>query len=165
MPREVLARLVNPYFLPVLLVRLARLAYEHRVRSVSRVLSMANRVLFSLEVAPQTKIGPGLYLPHPAGTVVGAASLGANCIVYQNVTIGARTVDIGFHGSSRPTVGDNVVLASGCRVIGPVHIGNGSVIGANAVVTFDVPAGSMVYPPRSEMKSPTIDTSEREHGE
>ena len=81
-------------------------------------------------------IGGGLLLPHPNGVVVhGDATLGPNCLLFQQVTIGAD--DTGF-----PTIGGNVDIGAGAKVIGAIRVGDRVLIGANAVVICDVPGGA-----------------------
>ncbi len=88
----------------------------------------------------------GTIFPHPVGVVVaGNATIGNNCVIFQNVTIGTNlfgkeTSEIGF-----PNIGNNVTICSGAVVIGGVKIGDNSIIGANAVVIKDVPPNTMCY--------------------
>lgn len=137
---DVLRTLPDVRFAAVFLLRVAgRLAQGGRAgRAGSRVVSLANRMLFGVESAPQTQIGPGLYLPHTTGIVIGAAEIGAGCTIYHQVTLGATTIDIPFTSELRPRVGDGVVLASGCKVLGGVRVGDGAVVAANSVVVRDV---------------------------
>lgn len=78
-------------------------------------------------------IGPGLFIQHGIATIIAAKSIGANCWINQQVTIGFSTTN------DRPTIGDNVMINAGAKVIGNVTVGNNSKIGANAVVVKDVP--------------------------
>ena len=84
--------------------------------------------------------------PHPIGIVIANnATLGKNCIIYQNVTIGAKSYELAKMGKKYfPTIGDNVTIYAGACVIGGIKIGNNVVIGANAVVTKDIPDNSVV---------------------
>lgn len=83
-------------------------------------------------------IGPGLFIQHGFATIVAAKSIGANCWINQQVTVGySNEIDC-------PTIGDNVVLCSGAKVIGDVYIGENSTVGANAVVVKSVPANVTV---------------------
>ena len=84
--------------------------------------------------------------PHPIGIVIAQnATLGKNCIIYQNVTIGAKSFELAKLGKKYfPTIGDNVIIYAGACIIGGIKIGNNAVIGANSVVTKDVPANSIV---------------------
>ncbi len=84
------------------------------------------------------KIGPGLFIHHGFATIVMARSIGRNCWINQQVTIGYA------HGKGCPTIGDNVTISAGAKVLGGVTIGDDVVIGANAVVTRDVPSGATV---------------------
>lgn len=86
------------------------------------------------------KIGPGLYIGHGWGTVVNASSIGKNCIIYQNVTIGSRNL-------KEPIIGDNVVITAHAILLGDIKIGNGSKIGPGAVVVKDVPGNAVVVSP------------------
>jgi serine O-acetyltransferase len=130
--------IVSPRFLPVLLCRLAHTFYCMRLGLIAKALSLLNFFLFGIEIAVRCPIGRGLFLPHTQGTVIGAFSIGENVTIFQGVTLGAREVDFLYQESSRPTVGDNVTIGSGAKVLGGVILGSGSRIGANAVVLNDV---------------------------
>ena len=87
------------------------------------------------------KIGGGLLMPHPNGVVIHPdASIGPNCLIFQQATIGASRRGV-------PTVGGHVDIGAGAKIIGPVKIGDHVVIGVNAVVVFDVPDGATVVSP------------------
>lgn len=92
---------------------------------------------FRCRISPGAVIGVGLNLPHPEGVVIGEkAKIGKNATIYQQVTIGQNQ-------GGYPIIGDNVIIYAGAKIIGNIHIGYNSVIGANAVVTKDVPANSI----------------------
>jgi serine O-acetyltransferase len=91
---------------------------------------------FGLEIAPGAEVGGGFYIAHPVGTVIHACRIGANCTIIASVTIGLR------NEHEFPTIGDNVFIGAGARVLGGIQIGNGAKIGANAVVVEDIPAGA-----------------------
>ena len=93
---------------------------------------------FGLEISAGANIGGGLYIAHPNGTVIFAQEIGENCSIIANVTIGMRN-EWAF-----PRIGNNVFIGAGARVLGGIHVGDGAVIGANAVVIHDVPAGATV---------------------
>lgn len=79
-------------------------------------------------------------MPHPYGIVIhGSAKIGRNVLIMQQVTIGAKDA-----GNQAPVIGDNVVLGAGSKILGGIHIGPGTVVGANAVVTKDIPAHATV---------------------
>jgi serine O-acetyltransferase len=78
---------------------------------------------------------------HTQGTVLGANSIGDNFTVYHQVTLGAKSMDFIYTPTKRPTVGNNVTVSVGAKVLGGIELGDGCVVGANAVVLKDVPAG------------------------
>lgn len=82
------------------------------------------------------EIGPGLTISHGYGTILTADRIGRNLWVHQGVTIGFE------YGRGRPTIGDDVFVGAGAKILGPIHVGDGARIGANAVVVKDVPAGA-----------------------
>lgn len=125
----------NQRFLPVLIIRLARFFYEIQfLKPISYILVWLNFFLFGIECTPKCKIGPGLFLPHCSGTVIGAQQIGKNATIFQNVTLGAKNADMEFSINQRPTIGDNVMIGAGAKILGPISIANGIKIGANAVV-------------------------------
>lgn len=136
--------LLSPRFAPVALYRVAHWCGTHRLRPVGRLFSMTNFIVFGIEIGLDCEIGPGLYFPHTSGTVLGARRIGANAVIYHNVTLGAKDIDLGYVPEKRPLLGDGVLVASGAKVLGGVHVGDGAVIAANAVVLDDVPAATIV---------------------
>lgn len=137
-------RLLHHRFLPIVLCRLSRSALLKGLPGLSGSLSYLNLALFGLEVAPRCEIGPGIFFPHPTGSVIGAARIGSNVTIFQGVTLGAKKLDMGFDISLRPEVGDNVVIGAGAKILGGVRIGNHVVIGANSVVLESVENGRTV---------------------
>lgn len=135
---------LSPRFMPVVIFRLSHWFYKHKLSPLAKIFSLINFVLFGLEIAVRCEIGKGLYFPHTQGTVIGANSIGENATIYHNVTFGAREIDLSYAESSRPTVGDNVIVGAGAKVLGGVNVGNYARIGANAVVIEDVPEGATV---------------------
>jgi serine O-acetyltransferase len=100
------------------------------------------RFRFGVDLPASTKVGPGLYMNHPSGIVVHSdAVIGRNCNLSQDVTLGEanRGRNAGF-----PVVGDGVYIGPGAKIVGAVHVGDDSAIGANCVVTKDVPPSSVV---------------------
>ena len=130
---------LSPRFVPVLLFRLAHCFYRLKLGPVAKAVSLLNFFLFGIEIAVRCPIGKGLFLPHTQGTVIGAWQIGENATIFQGVTLGAREVDFSYQESSRPTVGDNVTIGSGAKVLGGLHIGDGARIGANSVVLNSIP--------------------------
>lgn len=135
--------ILSPRFIPNLNCRLAHFFYTKRLGIIAKLFSTLNFFLYGIEVAVRCPIGPGLFLPHTHGTVIGALRIGANVTIYQGVTLGAREVDFAYGASSRPIVEDDVIIGSGAKVIGGVTLGQGARVGANAVVVRTVPPGAL----------------------
>ena len=104
-----------------------------RHRILARLLSLLCRPVSGLEINVD-KCGPGLFIQHGFSTTVSADEIGANCWINQHVVIGYANNSIG-----RPTIGDNVTINAGAKILGAVKIGNNSRVGANSVVLSDVP--------------------------
>ena len=122
--------------------RVAHAMYEAGLPLAPRFLANVVRVTTGVEIHPAAKIGSAPFIDHGAGVVIGeTAELGDNVTLYQGVTLGGT----GFaRGKRHPTVGDNVVVGSGAKLLGPIEVGNCSKIGANSVVIHDVPPNSTV---------------------
>lgn len=100
------------------------------------------QVKLGIEISPLTKIGEGMAMPHMGGIVMaGNTVIGKNCTILNGVTIGANLFK---HRFKVATIGDNVFIGAGAKIIGPVKIGNNVTIGANSVVTKDIPSGVVV---------------------
>jgi serine O-acetyltransferase len=137
-----------------------RVAHSLRVRGLTglpRVIAYASRAITGIEIHPAAEIGDGLFIDHGIGVVIGeTAAIGANVTLYQGVTLGGT----GFAtGKRHPTVQDNVTIGSGAKLLGPITIGHGAKIGANAVVIHEVPPNSTVvgnpgHPVRIEGRRP-----------
>ena len=92
---------------------------------------------YGIQISPITKIGYGLSIPHSGGIVIGGnAKIGKNCTILQGVTIGSNLYKSREHVA---TIGDNVLIGAGAKIIGPIKIGNNVTIGANSVVVNDIP--------------------------
>ena len=137
-------RLLHPRFLPIVLYRASRWTLLLGIPAVPKLLAYLNIVLFGLEVPPRCEIGPGIFFPHTSGTVIGAVRMGSKVTVFQGVTLGARELDMAFNPALRPEVGDNVMLGSGCKVLGGITIGNNVTVGANSVVLNSVEPNTTV---------------------
>lgn len=148
---------LSPRFAPVVLIRTAQCLHAAGWSRLAKLPALVNFILFGIEVPSRISIGPGLVLMHTQGTVLGAASIGKNVTIYHQVTLGAVTMDFAYTPALRPIVGDGVVIGVGAKVLGGLTLGNGSMVGANAVVLQDVPAGHVavgipakILPPKSE---------------
>jgi serine O-acetyltransferase len=111
--------------------------FYHRVGLAGRILALLCREMPTLYIYTR-EVGPGLFIQHGFSTVIAAAKIGENCWVNQQVTIGFS------NPSDRPTIGNNVQISAGAKVIGKVSIGDNSKVGANAVVVKDVPPNTTV---------------------
>jgi serine O-acetyltransferase len=124
----------------------------------ARVLSHVGRMITGVEIHPGAVIGRRFFVDHGMGVVIGeTAEVGDDVMLYHQVTLGGRST---ARGKRHPTVEDGVTVGAGARVLGPVTIGAGSQIGANAVVVRDVPPASVVVgiPGRVVMPRPlTVD--------
>lgn len=140
---SVLLAVFNPRFAPVFLCRAAYALNSLGLRPFAKLFSLVNFVLFGIEMAVGCEVGPGLCFAHTFGIVIGARRIGKNALIYHEVTIGAKTMDVGYTPEKRPLVGDNVVIGAGAKVLGGITLGDNCVIGANAVVTHDIPAGAV----------------------
>lgn len=133
----------SPRFMPVLLYRLAHACFRLRLGPFAKLLSLINFFAFGIEIAVRCPIGPGLFFPHTQGTVIGAWSIGSNATIFQGVTLGAKEVDFTYTTFSRPSIGNNVTIGAGAKVLGGIQIHDSVRIGANSVVLSDVPEGSL----------------------
>lgn len=120
--------------------RYAHFFYKHKMFFIARLISQISRAFTGIEIHPGAKIGKGLFIDHGMGIVIGeTAEIGNNCTLYQNVTLGGTGKD---KGKRHPTVGNNVLIGSGAKVLGPFTVGDNSKIAANAVVLSEVPENS-----------------------
>ncbi|MET9414911.1 serine O-acetyltransferase EpsC [Streptomyces klenkii] len=149
--------LLSPFLPALWLHRPASRLHARGHRVAARVLSLAGRFLSGgVDIHPGARVGRRLFIDHAAAVVIGEdAVIGDDVTLYHQVTIGAVGWWRDRHrlpGERRhPTLGDRVVVGAGASVLGPVRIGDDSLIGAHALVTADVPAGSRVAAPKSEI--------------
>jgi len=129
----------NDSFQILLLTRVRESARALHVPAVNHVLRRVQTVVFGLEIGNGVTLGEGVWFVHPIGTVVGGdAKVGARVKFMGNNTVGT------VRDNGCPTIEDDVTVGAGARLLGPIRIGAGAVIGANAVVIEDVPAGATV---------------------
>jgi serine O-acetyltransferase len=122
--------------------RLAHWCWTHRLEFLGRFLSHLGRFLTGIEIHPGARLGPGLFIDHGMGVVIGeTAEVGENVTIYQGVTLGGTSLE---KVKRHPTVGRNVVIGSGAKVLGPFSVGENSRIGSGSVVVKEVPANSVV---------------------
>jgi len=122
--------------------RITHWLWLHKVRFIARWISQLMRWITGIEIHPGATIGPGFFIDHGMGVVIGeTAEIGADVTLYHGVTLGGSTLN---KGKRHPTVGNRVVIGAGAKVLGAITIGADSRIGANAVVVRSVPENSVV---------------------
>ena len=122
--------------------RISHFLYRHNFILLPRMISNLGRFLTGIEIHPGATIGRGLFIDHGTGIVIGeTAELGDNVTLYQGVTLGGTGKE---KGKRHPTIGNNVVVASGAKVLGSFSVGDHSKIGAGSVVLKEVPPNSTV---------------------
>ena len=124
----------------LMLHRIAHKLYQKERFFSARAISQLGRSLTGIEIHPGATIGKGFFIDHGMGVVIGETTeIGDNCTIYQGVTLGGTGKDI---GKRHPTLGDNVMVGAGAKVLGPVQVGSNTKIAANAVVLHPVPDNS-----------------------
>lgn len=122
--------------------RISHYLYERQYFVLARLVSHVARFLTGIEIHPGATIGKGFFIDHGMGTVIGETTeIGRNVTVYQGVTLGGTGKE---KGKRHPTIGDNVVVATGAKILGSFTVGNDSKIGAGSVVLSEVPPHSTV---------------------
>ncbi len=132
--------LLYPCVHALIAYRLSHFLYIHKRFFVARLISQIARFCTGIEIHPGAKIGKGLFIDHGMGVVIGETSeVGDNVTIYHGVTLGGT----GKHkGKRHPTIGNNVLIGTGAKVLGPIVVGDNAKIGANSVVLHNVPEGA-----------------------
>jgi serine O-acetyltransferase len=143
--RAWLLNLVTPAVWAVRLYRIAHGLYRRRIPVLPEVIGCAARVITGVEIHHKARIGRRFMLYHGSGTVIGeTAIIGEGCVLFHGVTLGLASVDDWRPGERlHPKLGDGVRVYAGATLVGPICVGDGATIGANAVVLTDVPAGAV----------------------
>ena len=122
--------------------RIAHWLLRHHCRFLARAVSQWSKLWTGIEIHPGARIGKRLVIDHGTGIVIGeTAEIGDDCLLYQGVTLGGTGKDV---GKRHPTLGNNVMVGAGAKVLGPIHVGNNARIAANAVVLREVPDNATV---------------------
>ena len=124
--------------------RIAHWLWEGHLYFGARLLNHFARFLTGIDIHPGAKIGHRFFLDHGFSVIGESAEIGDDVTIYQHVTLGGTNPSSGAGGKRHPTLGNNVVVGSGAQVLGPVLVGEGAKVGANAVVTKDVAPGATV---------------------
>ena len=120
--------------------RRAHWCYEHGMKLLARAISQHSRHRTGIEIHPGAKIGRRLVIDHGMGIVIGeTAEIGDDCLIYHGVTLGGTGKDV---GKRHPTIGNNVLIGTGAKVLGPFTVGDNSRIAANSVVLSEIPPDS-----------------------
>lgn len=132
--------LLYPSIHALIAYRISHFFYKHKLFFLARLISQTSRFFTGIEIHPGATIGKGLFIDHGMGVVIGETSeVGDDVTLYHGVTLGGTGKD---KGKRHPTVGNNVVIGAGAKVLGPIVIGNDAKVGANAVVVKNVPDGA-----------------------
>jgi serine O-acetyltransferase len=122
--------------------RVSHWLWRRDLRLLARSCAALIQWLTGVDIHPGAVLGPGLFIDHASGVVIGqTAEIGEDVTIYQGVTLGGTSLD---RGKRHPTIGDRVTIGAGAKILGPIVIGAGSRIGANAVVVKPVPPDSVV---------------------
>ena len=120
--------------------RLAHWCYRHNLKFLARAISQRSRRRTGIEIHPGATIGRRLVIDHGMGIVIGeTAEIGDDCLIYHGVTLGGTGKDV---GKRHPTIGNNVLIGTGAKVLGPIKVGDNSRIAANSVVLKEIPEDS-----------------------
>ncbi|MDR3644247.1 MAG: serine O-acetyltransferase [Clostridia bacterium] len=123
--------------------------YRHKRFTFARFVSQTSKFFTGIEIHPAAKIGKGLFIDHGSGVVIGeTAEIGDNCTLYQGVTLGGTGKD---KGKRHPTLGNNVMVGSGAKILGTFKVGDNAKVAANAVVLSEVPPDSTVAGDRARI--------------
>jgi serine O-acetyltransferase len=124
--------------------RVAHRLYRRRMYLGARVVNHVSRLLTAIDIHPGAKIGHRFFIDHGFVVIGETAEIGDDVTIYQCVTLGGTSPDNGVAGKRHPTIADGAIIGSGAQVLGPILVGPRARIGANAVVTRDVPAGAVM---------------------
>jgi len=133
--------LAYPGFHAIIIHRLTHMLWNAGIPVIPRLFSHIGRFLTGIEIHPAARVGSGLVIDHGMGVVIGeTAEVGENCLLYQGVTLGGTGKE---KGKRHPTLGDNVIVGAGAKILGAITIGNNVMIGANSVILKSVPDNSI----------------------
>ncbi len=131
-----------PGFHALVYHRIGHFFYRHRLYTIARWVSQTGRFFTGIEIHPGARIGKGLFIDHGMGTVIGeTAEIGDNCTIYHGVTLGGTGHS---KGKRHPTIGNNVLIGAGAKLLGAYTVGDNAMIGANAVVLNEIPSKATV---------------------
>ncbi len=153
-----------PSFHVLLFYKAANIFWRYNLKFAARLIMHLARFLTGIEIHPAAKIGSNFFMDHGLGIVIGeTAEIGENVTIYQGVTLGGIMPSIESDSQRNqkrhPTIGNNVIIGSGAQILGPINVGDNARIGANSVVSKDVPSNVTVagVPAREFVKSTKSD--------
>lgn len=141
-PRSRIEILLYPGVWALFWHRVAHRLYRARLFFLARAINHLSRFLTGNDIHPGAKIGRNLFIDHGFSVIGETAEIGDDVTIYQHVTLGGTDPANGIGGKRHPTIGDGAIIGSGAQVLGPVTVGARARVGANAVVTRDVPEGA-----------------------
>ena len=141
-PRSRWEVLLYPGVLALGLHRVAHWLFEAQLFFAARLINTLSRFLTAIDIHPGAKIGRNFFIDHGFVVIGETAEIGDDVTMYQRSTLGGTNPTNGVGGKRHPTIGDDVIVSLGAAVLGPIEVGRGARIGANAVVTKDVPEGA-----------------------
>lgn len=152
-PRSRWEVLLYPGVLALGLHRIAHSLYRADLFFLARFVNHLSRFLTAIDIHPGARIGRNFFIDHGFTVIGETVEIGDNVTIYQCVTLGGTSPDNGVAGKRHPTLLDNVIIGSGAQVLGPITVGAGARVGANAVVTKDVTPGAVMVgiPARATM--------------
>jgi serine O-acetyltransferase len=152
-PRSRWEILLYPGLWAVFYHRIAHWLFEGKLYFLARLVNHWSRFLTAIDIHPGAKIGRNFFIDHGFTVIGETAEIGDDVTIYQNVTLGGTNPADGVAGKRHPTIGDGVIIGSGAQVLGPILVGARARIGANAVVTRNVPEGATMtgIPARSTL--------------
>ena len=131
-----------PGFHAIIIYRIASFLWFLKLTFLAKLISYFGRILTGIEIHPAARIGKNMFIDHGHGVVIGETSeIGDNVLIYHGVTLGGNSLS---KGKRHPTVGNNVIIGAGAKILGPLRIGDSARVGANAVVTKNINANSTV---------------------
>ena len=141
--------------------RVSHALWANGARTPARMLSSMARAVTGVDIHPEATIGRRVFIDHATGVVIGqTAEVGNDVVIFHGVTLGGVAMT---PGKRHPTVGDHVMIGAGAKVLGPITVGTGVKIGANAVVVKDVPCGNVaIGVPARLLPKPEKDTRDRD---
>lgn len=152
-PRSRWEILLYPGVLAVALHRVAHWLFEGELFFLARFVNHLSRFLTAIDIHPGATIGRNFFIDHGFVVIGETAEIGDDVTIYQQVTLGGTNPTNGIAGKRHPTIADRAIIGSGAQVLGPITVGEGARVGANSVVTKDVPPGATMVgiPARSTL--------------